>query len=230
MFNSLKLFLILSIWISSQMVMGDVTFKVVSSNLPEEYPIGKMLTEKTEINLKLGDKIQVEITKGNKKVIYTFDGPYDADKKTDKKSDGLIKTIREIFGNKRPIIAKYEQLKNSELLVVSEDSNFCYASDAPLKLWRPDAKTKIEVSINETTLKWDAKQDMLEISVDKLPTTGNIHLAKIIKSSSTKKSPLFIKLHKMPTKLISNTSKGKWMLGKNCVRQAKIIFQMEQPK
>ena len=225
MFKLLKLILICTIFVSSQIVMGDVTFKVVSNDVAK-YPVGKMLTEKTKINLQQGDKIRVEITKDNKKVIYTFDGPYN----TEEKSDDLIETIKKIFGTKLGATGKaesaeaqkllFEKLKDLNLLVVSEDRNFCYASDTPLKLWRLNSEEEIEVSINGIPLDWEKDKDSLEFSIDQLPITGNKHLVKIGDDYS-------ISLHKIPTELISNTSKGKQMIDNGCVRQAKLLFTVK---
>ncbi|MDM8569582.1 hypothetical protein QUF50_08760 [Thiotrichales bacterium HSG1] len=230
MLKPLKLSLILTIFVSSQTVMGDVTFKVVSSNTPT-YPVNKMLTEKTKISLQQGDEIQVEITKDNEKVIYTFDGPYNAAKKSGKKSDdGLIETIKKRFSTKLGATTKAEsveaqkllseKLKDMNLLVVLEDRNFCYASDTSLKLWRLNSKEEVEVSINGNPLDWEKDKDSLEFPIDQLPKKGNKHLAKIGDDYS-------ISLYKIPTELISNTSKGKQMMDNGCVRQAKLLFTVK---
>jgi len=129
--------------------MGDVTpkvIKVVSSNT-SAYPVNKVLTEKTKINLQEGDKIKVEITFNDKTIIYPFDGYYA------EKEKGFIETIIETFGDKRRITA--QNVQDAKLLDVSEDVKFCYVHDTPLKIWRPNTEKEIKVDINNVTLLWE---------------------------------------------------------------------------
>jgi len=233
MFNLLRLFLVLTVCLSWQMVMGATAPKVsvAFSNTPE-YTKGQVLTENTKIDLKKGDELTLQVASSSVVYQQTFKGPY-----SDSKLAGLIKTIKEIIKPKRSggpkksgkevdSQTRERMMKNPNLLIATEDEHFCYNAKKHLKFWRPTSQKKINVVITEeTTLAeaeqpeiWKAKENTLDLSVDKLPKGGTSYLVEF---EGTKKST---SLHKMPNKFDSNTYKWMWMVKKGCERQADILI------
>lgn len=237
MFNLLRLFLVITVCLSWQMVGATAPkVSVASSNTPK-YTKGQVLTENTKIDLKKGDKLTLQVASSSVVYQQTFDGPYSESKlvknQSDKKdgSGGIIKTITGIFGTdrKRAKGIVDSKFKDPWLLVVSEDNIFCYDPNIPLKFLRDTLQKKIEVVMTDMTnltglpkQDWDTKDDIFYLSVDKLSKILNKDTSEILVKFLGKKGEKYLaNLYKIPEDgLISNTSKWVWMMDNKCERQA----------
>jgi len=237
MFNLLRLFLVLTVCLSWQMVMGAPAPKVsvASSNTPE-YTKGQVLTENTKIDLKKGDELTLVASFGKITEQRTFKGPY-----SDSKIVGLIKTIKEIIKPKRTGHKKSgkdvnsqtreRMMKNPNLLIATEDKHFCYNAKKPLKFWRPISQQKeVKVVITEK----GARKKELRREIWKAETnTLGLSLGNLLKEDTSyfvdfKETSYLTRLYKMPSNFDSDTYKWMWMANKKCKRQADILISKKR--
>ncbi|MDM8559313.1 hypothetical protein [Candidatus Parabeggiatoa sp. HSG14] len=219
-----KLLVILAVGLFSQTALAE-TFTVVSGS--SQYKKGQVLSGKTKIKLKAGEKLVIKTVRTDKEYRYILKGPYSEDSK----EKGLLETIIEIIKPQKGGAANQanEQVKNPWLLIVSQDYNFCYHTNDSIKFWRAKAPKDAEITIEGITTDkpfeefWEADNHDFEVDVNKLPKVkkGGIYLAKI-------EGTFPITLHKMPSSLSSDTYKANWMFQKGCKRQGMLLLKEEK--
>ncbi|HIE00089.1 MAG TPA: hypothetical protein EYP59_07330 [Thiotrichaceae bacterium] len=223
MFKLLRLCLILAACLFLAQGVRAETFTVVEGT--SQYRVGQKLPGNTRLEqIKWGENLIVKNDRNGKQ--YTITGPYSENKS----DDGLLEMIIKLFKPQKGGTVDRQVLKhmsNSELVVVFEDKNFCYASGMPLTFWRSYSEEDVDVFIKKPgkiliEAFWEADNDTLEVSTNKLynQTMNVTYLAEIGENS--------ISLLQMPSGLISEPDKAYWMMKKGCKRQAGLLLHQTE--